>query len=178
MTWDWLWSLFRGKPRPTPQSETPVASELMLSLHFNLADFLHSDTAIRLGIPVVADKDGPIFAALEAWCANIGEPLYARYGDTIHINSGYRPPELNKAIGGATDSQHCKGEAVDFTVRGVPVHEVSLWLANSALPFDQLIWEFDAWTHCSYTTAQTARHSVLTASKVNGKTVYTQGIAV
>ena len=154
-----------------------MADGIMLSLHFPLAPFLYSDTAIRMGKEVTLDRDDPIFAALTAWCENIGEPLYAKYGE-LHINSGYRPEWLNVAVGGSKTSQHCKGEAVDFTVKGVPVKDVSLWVANSALPFDQVIYEFGVWTHCSFTTAQTARRSILTAVKVDGKTVYSEGINV
>jgi hypothetical protein len=151
-------------------------SEIFLSPHFTLDKFTYSETAIRLGKPIVVDREGPIFQALTAWCENIGEPLWNKWGDAIEITSGYRPEWLNSLIGGAKGSQHEKGEAVDSKVRGVPVREVSLWVANSGLPFDQLIHEYDSWTHISFTTAQTARRSILTAAKVNGHTAYITGI--
>ena len=150
-------------------------NEIFLSPHFRLSDFTYSETAIRLGKPIVMDRDGPIFAALTALCENILEPVFDHFGH-VRITSGYRPPEINAAVGGSVNSQHCKGEAADFQVPEVSVREVSLWVANSALPFDQVIWEFDAWCHCSFSTAQTARGSILTAAKVNGHTVYTEGI--
>lgn len=152
-------------------------AEIFLSPHFTLDQFTYSETAIRLGKPIQVDRDGPIFQALTAWCENIGEPLWNKWGDAIHITSGHRPEWLNSLIGGSPTSQHCKGEAVDFQVRGVPVIEVSKWVAESALPFDQVIQEFSAWTHCSFTTAQTARHSILTAAKIDGHAVYSTGIA-
>lgn len=151
-------------------------ADLMLSLHFPLSDFTYSETAIRLGKPIIVDKDGPIFMALSALCENILEPMWEHFGPGLRITSGYRPPDINAAIGGSSNSQHCKGEAADIQVKGVPVKEVALWVAKSALPFDQVIEEFGAWTHVSFSTAQTARGSVLTASRVNGKTVYSPGI--
>lgn len=151
-------------------------SELMLSPHFALSEFTTSQEAVREGRSIVVTRDDLIFAALESLCTNILEPVREHFG-RVHISSGYRPEWLNEKIGGAPGSQHCNGEAADIIVPGVPVYEVFSWIRNSALPFDQLIWEFDAWTHVSFTTAQTARHSVLTATKVDGKTIYVNGIA-
>ena len=150
-------------------------AEIFLSPHFRLSDFTYSETAIRLGKPIVMDREGPIFTALTALCENILEPAFDHFGH-IRVTSGYRPEWLNALVGGSPNSQHCKGEAADFQVPDVAVREVSLWVANSAPPFDQVIFEFNAWTHVSFTTAQTARHSILTAAKINGHTVYTEGI--
>lgn len=151
-------------------------ADLMLNAHFALSEFTASEWAARNGKSVVVMQGDDIWNALTALCENILEPIRAHFG-RVHINSGYRPAWLNTAIGGAPTSQHCKGEAADILIPGVSVREVSLWVMNSALPFDQLIWEFDSWIHVSFTTAQTARGSVLTASKVDGKTIYTEGIA-
>jgi zinc D-Ala-D-Ala carboxypeptidase len=68
----------------------------------------------------------------------------------IHINSGFRSIEVNAAVGGAATSQHCKGQAVDWT----PMKEVSLKEAYDAIVasnivFDQLIYEFGSWLHIS-----------------------------
>jgi len=69
----------------------------------------------------------------------------------ISVNSAYRSPELNKAVGGSPKSQHTKGQAVDFTAKafGTPDQIVNA-IKNSAIPFDQLIREYDRWVHISF----------------------------
>jgi hypothetical protein len=71
-------------------------------------------------------------------------------GCPIHINSAYRSPEVNKAVGGAASSQHMKGQAVDF----VPMKEIGLKeaydaIVASGIVFDQLIYEYGSWLHIS-----------------------------
>lgn len=69
----------------------------------------------------------------------------------ITVNSAYRSPDLNKAVGGALKSQHMKGEAVDFTAQafGTAAQIVNA-IKNSAIPYDQLILEYDKWVHISF----------------------------
>ena len=71
----------------------------------------------------------------------------------IRITSGYRSKALNRAIGGSSKSQHCKGEALDvqFWKEGQMCNkEIYKWILNSGLEFDQMINEFDfAWIHVS-----------------------------
>lgn len=79
------------------------------------------------------------------------EPARAILGP-LHINSGYRSPEVNKAVGGQPTSQHCRGEAADC----IPLAEGSLkdfaqaLLDNKAFAFDQMIYEFGRWIHISH----------------------------
>ena len=72
----------------------------------------------------------------------------------IRISSGYRNPNVNRAIGGSTKSQHCKGEALDlqFWNNGkISNKEIYDWVLNSEIEFDQMINEFDfAWIHISF----------------------------
>jgi zinc D-Ala-D-Ala carboxypeptidase len=89
---------------------------------------------------------------------------------------------LNKAVGGSATSQHCKGEAVDMEVPGVPNYELAKWIQDN-LEFDQLILEFytsgipdSGWVHCSYKHGGPQRNSVLTAARVDGKTKYSVGL--
>ena len=98
------------------------------------------------------------------------------------INSGYRGPDLNKAVGGSATSQHCKGQAVDIEVPGVANYDVAEWIKDN-LDFDQVILEFytpgipdSGWVHVSYNNTGEQRKSVLTAMKENGKTVYKHGL--
>lgn len=81
----------------------------------------------------------------------------------IVVSSGYRCPELNKAVGGQPNSQHQRGEAADWIcpLFGTP-REIALFLADKLgqLGIDQLILEFDRWVHSSFTSLP--RHSLLT----------------
>lgn len=88
----------------------------------------------------------------------------------VIISSGYRSPALNKAIGGASKSQHMRAQAVDITVPGMTPRELVDFIAQHVPNFDQLIEEFGRWVHVSI--ADKPRRQVLIARTVNGKTVY------
>lgn len=83
-------------------------------------------------------------------------------GHPVLINSWYRNHAVNRAVGGVPNSQHSKGEAVDFRCPrfGSP-YEICLALASSDLPFDQLILE-PTWVHISFTCKRSPRGQVLT----------------
>ena len=111
---------------------------------------------------------------------NVVQKVRDQFGVTV-INSGYRGEALNKAVGGSSTSQHCKGEAVDIECPGTPNYDVAKWIEDN-LDFDQLILEFytpgvpdSGWVHVSY-KSEGNRKSVLTAMKENGKTVYKSGL--
>ena len=84
--------------------------------------------------------------------SNLIQPMRDELGP-IRITSGYRSKALNRAIGGSSKSQHCKGEALDvqFWKEGQMCNkEIYKWILNSGLEFDQMINEFDfAWIHVS-----------------------------
>jgi hypothetical protein len=67
----------------------------------------------------------------------------------IHINSAYRSPLANEAVGGKKTSQHCRGAAADIKVKGMTPDQVVKAIIKSGLPYDQVIREFDSWTHVS-----------------------------
>ena len=101
-------------------------------------------------------------------------------GGPIKINSFFRCPELNKAIGGSKTSQHCKGQAIDIddTYKVVANSDMYNYIKNN-LDFDQLIWEFGDnknpnWLHVSYVSKDSNRNRCLRAYKSNGKTVYSE----
>lgn len=94
----------------------------------------------------------------------------------LHVNSGYRLPEVNKIIGGSKTSAHCEGHAVDFVCPafGTPI-DIAKKIAASGLKFDQLIYE-QTWVHISFDPRM--RNQQLTAHFTPGKpTSYTPGIA-
>lgn len=152
---------------------------MKLSENFTLQEFTKSQTAIRMGIDNTPGEEH--LENAKALFEKVVQPVREQFGPTV-INSGYRGPDLNAAVGGSSRSQHCKGEAVDIEVPGVPNAEVAEWIRDN-LEFDQLILEFytpgipdSGWVHVSYTDNGENRKSVLTAMKENGKTVYKQGL--
>lgn len=70
-------------------------------------------------------------------------------GMPLHINSAYRSPEANKKVNGKPSSQHCKGAAADIKVKGMTPDQVVRAIIKAKLPYDQVIREFDSWTHVS-----------------------------
>jgi hypothetical protein len=70
-------------------------------------------------------------------------------GKPIMINSAFRSKQVNDSVGSKDTSQHRLGYAADFKVPGMTPDQVVRALIASDLPFDQVIREFDAWTHVS-----------------------------
>ena len=144
----------------------------MISKYISEKEAFGSATAQRLGID---NTPNPIALQNMKEVANI---LFDRirewYGKPLRVGSFYRSIKLNQAIGGAKNSQHVLGEAIDFDA-GTPSENKKIfdWFIKSGLPFDQVIWEFGGdWIHISYTTERPNRMEVLEAEKVGGKTVY------
>ena len=148
-----------------------------ISNHISFAESTRSNTASRLGISNIPDAD--TIDNMRNLAEKVFEPLREWVGEPIKINSFYRSPELNKAIGGSKNSQHCKGQAIDIddTYCSALNSEMFTYIKNN-LDFDQLIWEFGNasnpdWVHVSYVSPEENRNRILTASKDNnGKTVY------
>ena len=138
-----------------------------ISKNITIEDLTSSQTAIRKNISNCPPPEA--LSSLKDLCDHILEPLISK-GFKFTINSGYRSPQLNKAIGGAKDSQHCKGQAVDLKPIGFTVEEFYQKIIKSGVPFDQIIQEFNSWVHVSYAPQQ--RSSKLRATKENNKTVY------
>lgn len=119
-----------------------------LSKNFTLAEFTTSQTASRRGI-----NNAPSATVLDRLknTAEQMEKVRKILGYPINISSGYRSPELNKAVGGASNSQHVLGEAVDFTCPkfGTPPIVIKKLLQYD-LGFDQIINEYNSWTHISF----------------------------
>lgn len=152
--------------------------------YFTLSELTKSATAMRLGIDNTADAS--IRANLTALVENVLDPLRVRWGMPIIVTSGYRSTALNKAVGGAANSQHTKGMAADIrTVSDSRTDNMRLLrcLLNSGIVFDQVICEYpDAqgrpdWIHVSFNIAGN-RKNRLTAVRKNGRTVYVSGIVV
>ena len=152
--------------------------------YFSISELTKSATATRLGIDNT--PDAVVRYNLIALIENILDPLREAWGAPIIVTSGYRCERLNKAVGGATNSQHKKGEAADIrTLSDSRADNMRLLrlLLRMKLPFDQVICEYpDAqgrpdWIHVSFSRKKN-RGSKLTASRIGKATIYSQGINV
>lgn len=142
-----------------------------LTEHFTLGELTRSDTALRLGL----DNTPPPDIAQRLLLTAVGmERVRELLNAPIIVTSGYRSPEVNRAIGGSQNSQHCKGEAVDFIAPafGTP-RAICLAILDSDIAFDQLIEEGN-WAHISF--SDHPRRSALTAHFSAGRVTYTKGI--
>jgi len=140
----------------------------------SLKELLFSETATRLVIDNTPTDQ--VLINLQTLIYEVITPIINQFGD-IKITSGYRSPELCKAIGSSVTSQHCLGQAVDCEVIGIPNKELADWVVNH-LNYDQCILEFwkpeeanSGWVHVSYNKAGN-RKMYLRAYKANGRTMY------
>ena len=124
-----------------------------ITMHFTLDELCASQTAKARGIqnkPGTAEVINLVYLA-----AYVLEPLREAMGEPIKIGSGYRCPQLNRAVGGVTNSKHMKGQAADLCIDG-DLKKGKRWFdwIKTHLDFDQLIWEHNAkgtyWVHVSY----------------------------
>lgn len=171
-------------PSPAPSTQSSVILKPgMLSEHFSLKELTRSETATRKGIDNTPSPDH--LHNLSLVCKNILEPVRNHFGKPVQINSAYRGPKLNAAVGGSSKSQHCNGEAVDFEIDGFPNPDLAKWVVENC-DFDQVILEFydpkegpnSGWVHASYASSGKQRKQVLTAVTEGGKTVYKPGFVL
>ena len=152
-----------------------------LSANFKLSELIKSETATRLDIDNTPNDEQ--IESLRLLCENILQPVRDHFGKPVKISSGFRCSALNQATGGSATSDHCKGQACDFEIDGVPNPELAGWI-ESNLKYTQLILEFwvpggddpnAGWVHCSFNPENLKAQS-LTATKVAGKTTYLNGL--
>lgn len=152
---------------------------MILSKNLTLAEVTKSDTAIKNGIDNT--PHGKHLDNLIAIAQDVYQPVRDHFGKPLGVSNGYRAPALNKIIGGASNSQHCTGQALDLDgdmYGGIKNCDIFHFIKDN-LVFDQLIWEFgnDAnpdWVHVSYRMNGPNRMEALRASRVDKKTVYTK----
>ena len=164
-----------------------------LSEHFILPEFTKSKTAIESGIDNTPSEN--VIYNLQALCINVLEPIRQYFNCPVIITSGFRNKKLNELIGGSKYSQHLKGEASDFIVKGVKTSDVfafitntkkwtsgqihteysqnhEKWLTAQSILFDQVIYEKrgkSEWIHISH---KRNRREKLIATFENGKPNY------
>ena len=148
----------------------------MISKHISYKESIKSNTATRLGIENKPNEEQ--LKNMKLLAEKVFEPLREEVGGPIKVNSFFRSPELNKAIGGSTKSQHCHGQAIDIDdTFGYKKNAEMYYFIKSELDFDQMIWEFGTdknpdWVHVSYVSPEKNRNRCLKAYKENGRTKY------
>ncbi len=148
-----------------------------LTEHFTLEEMIVSPTAKRLGLSNTPTPEH--IENMRYCCEKILEPVRAKFGP-VTVNSSYRAPRVNQAVGGSKTSQHVNGQAIDFEVKGVDNKTVADWVADN-LEFDQVILEFytkgdknSGWVHASIKKEGGNRRQRLIATKSKaGGTSYT-----
>ena len=146
----------------------------MISKNFTLAELCNSAAAKRFGIN--NNPDDKVIKNLELLVKNILQPIRDHFDKAIHVVSGYRSPGLNKKVGGASNSQHLIGQAVDIDNDNTSISNAEIFnYIKENLKFDQLIWEFGNdespdWVHVSYSAKP--RKQILRAYKDGSRTFY------
>lgn len=122
-----------------------------MSKNFSLAEMVASDTARRKGIDNTPSFE--VVSHLEEFCDNLLQPLRDAWGKPINVTSGYRCPELNKAVGGVKNSAHLVGYGADLVSENFSAFTkfVLDWIKDK--DFDQCLIEQSGstrWLHIGY----------------------------
>lgn len=149
----------------------------IISKYITLTEATKSQTAVRLGIDNTPNLDQ--LAAMQTVAEKVFDRVREHFKTRIAVTSFFRCHALNKAIGGATNSQHTSGEAMDIDadVYGV-IRNVEVFnYIKDNLQFDQLIWEFGTnenpdWVHVSFTATSFNRNQIFRAVRDGGRTIY------
>ncbi len=131
-----------------------------LTKNFTLSEMSHSNTAKAKKITNIPDEKQ--IEELRKLCVRLLQPLRDIYQEPFIINSGFRSAETNKAVGGASSSQHMKGQAADIHVKDP--RKLLTTLLQSGLIFDQAIL-YQNFLHLSYNSGNN-RKQVLYAKGV------------
>ncbi len=150
-----------------------------LTANFSLHELTKSETALRMGLD---NTPGPVETEyLKILAERVLQPIRDHFQKGVKVNSGFRSPDSNAAVNGSRTSDHCKGQAADIEIPGVPNAELAQWIMDN-LDYTQLILEFytpgipdSGWVHVSY-NPDNLKKQELTAMKVAGKTQYVPGL--
>ena len=148
---------------------------MQLSANFSVSEFEKTSTGLPNKVP------DALIPKLQDLCEHVLEPVRAHFGKPVRINSGYRSPAVNKAVGSSPGSDHVKGAAADIEVDGVSNLEVARWIRDN-LSYKQLILEnhtpgkpSSGWVHVAFIAGNKAK-STLTMTMGSHGPVYTQGL--
>lgn len=118
-----------------------------LSANFTLEELTRSESADRNGWDNSPNEEE--IENLRRLASLLQQVKTAVGGKPVMINSGFRSKQVNDAVGSKNSSQHRLGCAADIRVPGMKPREVVEACIAAGVPFDQIILEFDAWTHIS-----------------------------
>ena len=118
-------------------------------MNFSISELCKSNKAKELGIKNIPTDIATMDNLLNLIC-DLLQPLRNKLGRPIIVTSGFRNPQVNKAVGGKDNSQHKTGQAADIIVRGMRPDELVNFVVKSNIEYDQLINEYDSWVHISY----------------------------
>jgi hypothetical protein len=152
---------------------------MQLTSNFSLAELVKSETALRHDMDNTPGETE--IENLKQLCEQVLQPVREHFKTGVKVNSGFRHPEVNAKVGGSKTSDHCKGQAADIEIPGIPNADLAIWIMDN-LQYTQLILEFytpgipdSGWVHVSYDPANLKKQN-LTAVKKDGKTVYLPGL--
>jgi hypothetical protein len=120
---------------------------MQLSPNFSLEELTRSEAAARGGWDNAPNEQE--IENLKRLAALLQEVKTAVGGKPVMINSAFRSKQTNDAVGSKDSSQHRLGCAADLRVPGMTPRQVVEACIEAKVPFDQIILEFDAWTHIS-----------------------------
>jgi hypothetical protein len=151
---------------------------MKLSKNLSLKEVTRSTTAQRLGIDNTPTEE--YIKNLKYIAENIFQPMRDHFAVPIFVSSGYRSPELNKAIGGSPRSFHCYGMALDLDqdYRNTTLGNGTIFhYIKDNLPFTELIYEFGDdngpdWVHVALAKGRENEKVVKIAKRINGKNIY------
>lgn len=129
-----------------------------MALNFKISELIHSDTAAKYNInnyPDINSLDNLL--ELIVFCL---QPIRDKIKKPMIITSGFRNAQVNKLVGGVANSQHVKGQAVDFTVSGMTIKQTIEFIKNSGIEYDQLINEYDRWVHISFVKGKNRKQTL------------------
>jgi hypothetical protein len=136
-----------------------------LTEHFSLEELTHSDASVRHGWDNIPNGDE--IANLTRLAQLLEQVKTAVGNKPVMINSGFRSKQVNDSVGSKDSSQHRLGCAADIRVPGMTPRQVVDACIAAKVPFDQIILEFDAWTHISVANSpdKDLRHAKLIIDK-------------
>jgi len=133
----WLWFCLTTLAQATN-------TNMQLTPNFTLEELTHTDHRTIENTPNSTEINN-----LKRVAELLEEVKVVLNNKPIMVNSGFRCKELNDAVGSKDSSQHRVGCAADIRVPGLSPDQVVQAIKNSPIQFDQLIREFDSWTHIS-----------------------------
>jgi len=130
--------------------------------YFTIAELCNSDTADRMGIINRLPKE--YLPNVQGLINHVLDPLREWYGKPIYVNSGYRCPELNKAVGGVENSFHVSGCAADIDARNYEENKKLFDYIKNNLPFTEVGWEGGGrWIHVALVPGRESEKEVFYA---------------